>query len=128
MKIKQIAILLIIAIAIAAIVASYGDSSSFRSFGEAAENPDREFHVKTILVKEKEISFNPKVDPEKFTFYAKDMNGIERKVICMKEKPFDFERSEEVVVIGKVKGDGEFIATQIQTKCPSKYENEVADI
>jgi cytochrome c-type biogenesis protein CcmE len=128
MKIKQIAILIIIAVAIGAIVASYGSSSSFVNFSEAADNPEREFHVKTMLVKEKEISFNPKVDPEKFSFYARDMEGIERKIICMKEKPFDFERSEEVVVIGKVKGNGEFIATQIQTKCPSKYESEVEDI
>jgi cytochrome c-type biogenesis protein CcmE len=128
MKVSHIIILILIAIGIGAIVASYGNASSFVNFDEAAENPDKEFHVKTQLVKEKEVIYKPEIDPESFTFYAKDLNGEMRKVICLKEKPFDFERSEEVVVIGKVESNGTFVASQIQTKCPSKYENEVEDI
>jgi cytochrome c-type biogenesis protein CcmE len=128
MKLTHIILLVIIAVAISAIVASYGNAGSFVNFDEAADNPEKEFHVKTQLVKEKEIVYKPEIDPETFTFYAKDMNGEERKIICLKEKPYDFERSEEVVVVGKIKSNGHFVASQIQTKCPSKYENEVEDI
>lgn len=128
MKLSHIIILVIIAVAIGAIVASYGNASSFVNFDEAAANPQKEFHVKTQLVKEKEVVYKPEVDPESFSFYAKDMNGVEKKIICLKEKPYDFERSEEVVVIGKLNDNGTFVASQIQTKCPSKYENEVEDI
>ncbi len=128
MKITHIALLVIIAVAIGAIVASYGSAGSFVNFEDARETPGKEFHVKTQLVKEKEITYKPEIDPEKFTFYAKDMNGDVQKVICLKEKPYDFERSEEVVVVGKYADNGEFTASQIQTKCPSKYENEVEDL
>lgn len=128
MKFTHIILLVIIAVAISAIVASYGNAGSFVNFDEASDNPEKEFHVKTQLVKEKEIVYKPEIDPETFTFYAKDMNGEVRKIICLKEKPYDFERSEEVVVVGKIQSNGHFVASQIQTKCPSKYENEVEDI
>jgi len=128
MKLTHIILLVIIAVAISAIVASYGNAGSFVNFDEASDNPEKEFHVKTQLVKEKEIVYKPEIDPETFTFYAKDMNGEVRKIICLKEKPYDFERSEEVVVVGKIQSNGHFVASQIQTKCPSKYENEVEDI
>jgi cytochrome c-type biogenesis protein CcmE len=38
-------------------------------------------------------------------------------------KPQDFERSEQIVLTGKMKGD-EFVATDILMKCPSKYKDE----
>lgn len=41
----------------------------------------------------------------------------------MKAKPQDFERSEQVVLTGKMDGD-EFVATEILMKCPSKYKDE----
>ena len=37
-------------------------------------------------------------------------------------KPNDFERSEQIVIIGKMKGE-EFAASGILMKCPSKYAN-----
>ena len=128
MKTKHIVALIAIAFSIAIILSTYTDSSTTVNFTEAAENPDKEFHVKTALVKEKEIMYDALKDPELFTFYAKDNLGNERKVICKKEKPFDFERAEEVVLIGRVNGENEFVASNFQTKCPSKYESEVKDI
>lgn len=128
MKTNHIVILVVIAVAIAIILSTYTDASTTVNFREAAGEPDKEFHVKTTLVKEKEIVYDAVKDPELFTFYAKDNEGVERKVICKKQKPFDFERAEEVVLVGKVSGDDEFHASDLQTKCPSKYENEVKDI
>jgi cytochrome c-type biogenesis protein CcmE len=127
-KSKHIVILVIIAVGIAAILGTYGDASTTVSFSEAAENPDKSFHVKTYLVKEKGIEFDAEVDPEKFVFYGKDSDGEIRKVICLKEKPAGFEHSEEIKLIGHTKGTDEFVATDLQTKCPSKYENEIKDI
>jgi cytochrome c-type biogenesis protein CcmE len=49
-------------------------------------------------------------------------------VICNKQKPFDFERAEEVMLVGKMVDESTFIASDFQTKCPSKYENEINDI
>ncbi len=128
MKSKHIVILVLIAVSISAILATYGDSSTTVNFKEAAMQPDKSFHVKTSLVKEREVEYDPTIDPEKFVFYGMDDAGEIRRIICLKEKPFDFERAEEIKLIGHVSGDNEFIATDFQTKCPSKYENEVQDI
>lgn len=128
MKPTHIVLLVLIAVVIAIVVGTYGDASTFVDFEEAGKNPGKEYYVKTTLVKDKEVEYDAIVDPEKFVFYAIDESGVERKVTCTMQKPFDFERSEEVVVIGKVNGDNEFLASSVQTKCPSKYENEVEDI
>jgi cytochrome c-type biogenesis protein CcmE len=127
-KSKHIVILVVIAIGIAAILGTYGDASTTVSFSEAAESPGKSFHVKTTMVKEKGVEYNAEVDPEKFVFYGRDNDGEVRRIICLKEKPFDFERAEEIKLIGHAKGTDEFVATDFQTKCPSKYENEIQDI
>src|SRR3954471_19901924 len=114
--------IILIAAAIGVIIASMNDASTYASFAEAAQQADREFHVVGRLDKDKETSYDPKVDPNLFVFYMKDNKGTERKVMLHKNKPQDFERSEQIVVIGKAKGD-EFSADDILMKCPSKYND-----
>ena len=119
---KKIHILgiIIIAIAIGAIFTTLNNTSTYASFAEAASEPDSEFHVVGKLNKEKEAIYDPKVDANLFTFYMVDNKGKECKVILHKNKPHDFERSEQIVLIGQMQGD-EFVASDILMKCPSKY-------
>ena len=56
-----------------------------------------------------------------FTFYIKDANGNEMKVIYKGTMPNNFETAPSVVVTGKYR-NGCFYATDVLTKCPSKYE------
>lgn len=65
------------------------------------------------------------IDKEKkiFSFYMKDYNGKELKVVYNGTMPNNFESSTNVVVTGKYQ-NGYFYATEILTKCPSKYEEE----
>ncbi len=58
-----------------------------------------------------------------FSFYMKDYNGNEMKVVYNGAMPNNFESSTSVVVTGKYQ-DGYFYATDILTKCPSKYEEQ----
>ncbi|MEK7257335.1 MAG: cytochrome c maturation protein CcmE, partial [Bacteroidota bacterium] len=58
-----------------------------------------------------------------FTFFIKDGEGEERKIVLNAAKPKDFEMSEQIVVTGKMQGD-EFVANEILLKCPSKYKDE----
>ena len=51
-----------------------------------------------------------------------DNKGIEKKVVLYKSVPQDFQKSEQIVLIGKMKGD-EFHANEILMKCPSKYND-----
>ncbi|MFN5544688.1 MAG: cytochrome c maturation protein CcmE, partial [Bacteroidota bacterium] len=59
-------------------------------------------------------------DPNYFSFYMIDEKGEERKVIYHSPEPQDFERSEKIVIIGKMEGNA-FMASKILLKCPSKY-------
>ena len=64
-----------------------------------------------------------KIDKQKntFTFYIKDYKGKEMEVVYKGTIPNNFESSTSVVVTGKFK-NGKFYASDILTKCPSKYE------
>jgi cytochrome c-type biogenesis protein CcmE len=123
MKKTHIIALVLLAVAFAVIIGMVNDYSSYESFVSAAKNEHKEFHVAGTLVKEKELIYQPEINPNLFTFYMLDREGNERKVICNADKPRDFELSEEIVVIGKMKKDV-FYASQLLTKCPSKYVDE----
>ncbi|HET54029.1 MAG TPA: cytochrome c maturation protein CcmE [Ignavibacteria bacterium] len=65
------------------------------------------------------------LDNEKkiFSFYMKDYKGNEMRVVYNGVMPNNFESSTSVVVTGKYH-DGYFYASDILTKCPSKYEEQ----
>lgn len=56
-----------------------------------------------------------------FSFYMKDEKGDEMKVVYAGAMPNNFETATSVVVTGKFR-NGTFHATDVLTKCPSKYE------
>ena len=67
------------------------------------------------------------IDREKnlFSFYMKDYHGNQLKVMYRGAIPNNFESATSVVVTGKFNKDtGYFHASDILTKCPSKYEEQ----
>ncbi len=58
-----------------------------------------------------------------FSFYMTDAQGHEMKVVFNGTMPNNFESAKSVVVTGEYK-DGCFQASNILTKCPSKYEGQ----
>ena len=126
MKKTHIIGIIIIAVAIGAILGTVADSSTYASFAMALNNPGDEFHVVGQLNKEKEMIYNPEENVNLFTFYVIDNEGKESKVHFQGTKPQDFERSEQIVLTGKVI-DNEFIASKILMKCPSKYNEGSAE-
>ncbi len=69
---------------------------------------------------------NYQVDKQKrlFSFYMKDAMGKEIKVIYAGAIPNNFETATSVVVTGKY-SNGVFYASDVLTKCPSKYEGNM---
>ena len=126
MKKIHIIAIIIIAVALGVIVSTISNSSTYAPFSEAIQNPDATFHVVGKVNKEKSFEYNPEVDANLFGFYLVDNTGIEKKVVYNGAKPQDFERSEQIVVIGKIDGE-EFHCNQILMKCPSKYNGSEAD-
>jgi len=124
MKKSSVIGIVIIALAIAMIIVMYTDSSTYSTFTEAKETTS-ELYVVGVLNKEKELHYEPTVDANHFSFYMYDNDGTECKVVFRGSKPQDIERSEQIVLTGKMVGE-EFHASKILMKCPSKYnEGEV---
>ncbi|PWJ56828.1 cytochrome c-type biogenesis protein CcmE [Dyadobacter jejuensis] len=130
MKKIQIFGLVIIAIAIGIIVTTAGDASTYVDFNKAqqmADSGDNEsIHVVGTLKKDAagnilEMVYQPEIDPNFFSFTLVDNNNVARKVVYKSTKPQDFDKSEQVVIIGRMQQDA-FVADKILMKCPSKYE------
>lgn len=58
----------------------------------------------------------------KFTFYLVDEQGMECKVVLNGAAPNNFEIATSVVAKGRYQEEGFFEASEVLTKCPSKYE------
>lgn len=124
MKKSSIIGIIIIAFAIAMIIGTYTDSSTYSTFSDAKEN-NTEMYVVGYLNKDKDLVYEPTVDANHFSFFMYDNENVECKVIFRGAKPQDIERSEQIVLTGKMVGD-EFHASKILMKCPSKYnETEI---
>ena len=120
MKKSHIIAFIIIAIAIGAIITTMADSSTYASFSIAESHPTKTYHVVGKLNKAMPQEYNPQVDADVFSFFLVDNEGKEKKVILNKAKPQDFDKSEQIVVIGKI-NNNEFVASDILMKCPSMF-------
>lgn len=82
---------------------------------------DKKVQLKGSLNREKETSFDP--TRTQFTFYLLDDDGKECKVVLDGAAPNNFEVATSVVAKGRyIKGENYFHASELLTKCPSKYE------
>lgn len=122
MKKLHILGIIVIAVAIGVIFVSLKNTSTYADFTEALSNPDKEFHVVGKLDKSQPQVYDPKVNPDEFLFSMVDNKGVIKNVVLHKSKPQDFEKSEQIVLIGKMQGD-DFHANDILMKCPSKYND-----
>lgn len=130
MKKSYIAALVVIVAAIAIIVKTAGESSTYVTFDQAfqlaSNGNSKSIHVVGELKKDASgeiIGLYPGADKVSFSFLLIDENGKEQQVYYPEPMPADFTRSEKVVVIGGYQNDT-FVARKILLKCPSKYVDE----
>lgn len=128
MKKSHIIGIIIIGIAIAVIISTAGDASTYVTFDEAQEmassGNSSSIHVVGELKKTQSgeiIGIQPSVDKLSFSFVMVDENQNEQTVFYNEPMPPDFQRSEKVVVIGSYQ-QNMFVADKILMKCPSKYQ------
>jgi cytochrome c-type biogenesis protein CcmE len=93
-------------------------SVQYVSIAEAVRTGKR-VQVKGTWVREVQPSYDSRTNT--FRFVLQDEQGERIPVVYAGAKPNNFELAESIVVRGNVVG-GEFHATSILTKCPSKYE------
>jgi cytochrome c-type biogenesis protein CcmE len=118
--------LITIAICIGFLVSLNADTDTYSNFKEATKS-EKEEHVIGHWEKGKGMSYDAQKDPNHFAFFMKDEKGEVRKVVLNGSKPQDFERSEKLVLIGKMNEDT-FYASKILMKCPSKYNDNLVEI
>ena len=127
MKKLHILGIIVIAVAIGVIFVSLKNTSTYADFTEAISNPDKEFHVVGKLDKTQPQIYDPKINTDEFLFSMIDNKGVVKQVVLHRSKPQDFEKSEQIVLIGKMQG-GNFHANDILMKCPSKYNDGKAQV
>ena len=118
--------LITIAICIGFLVSLNADTDTYSNFREAASS-QKEEHVMGHWEKSKGTYYDALKDPNHFAFYMKDEKGEVKKVVLNGTKPQDFERSEKLVVIGKMENNT-FYASKILMKCPSKYNDNLVEV
>jgi cytochrome c-type biogenesis protein CcmE len=111
---------IIVAFIIVGFVSFMGSKIEYVDFREAQKRM-RTVEVKGLWLKDKETKYDASTNM--FTFYMKDDNNTEMKVMLNDAKPNNFETAGELMIVakGKVK-DNVFYADKVLTKCPSKYE------
>ena len=129
MKKTHIIAILTIAAAIAIIISTAGDASTYVSFDQAysmaSAGNKTSIHVVGELKKNEQgeiVGISPGADQLSFSFVLIDESKREQTVYYNEPMPPDFTRSEKVVVVGGYQGE-RFVATKILLKCPSKYQD-----
>jgi cytochrome c-type biogenesis protein CcmE len=123
MKKTHIVILIGIAALIVGLLVFSVDFSTYDTINSAKEKEGKFVHIIAKLDKTQPIEYDPIKDPNYLSFYAIDSLGGKTKVVYHNSKPTDLEKSERVVLKGKMQKDY-FDCKDILLKCPSKYKDD----
>jgi cytochrome c-type biogenesis protein CcmE len=123
MKRTHIIILIGIAALIVGLLVFSVDFSTYDTIDSARKKPGKFVHMIAKLDKSQPIEYDPINNPNYLSFYAVDSLGGKTKVIYHNSKPTDIEKSERIVLKGKMEKD-HFECKDILLKCPSKYKDD----
>ena len=122
MKKTHIVVLVLIAAAIAVLISFTGNLSTYETVTSARQKEGK--FVRLIAKWDKGvIEYDAIKDPNYMVFTAMDTLGNRTKVIYRNSKPTDFEKSERLVLNGKMQ-NGHFECKEMLMKCPSKYKDD----
>jgi cytochrome c-type biogenesis protein CcmE len=124
MKKIHIFLLVLIAGAIAVLLTFLKSASTYDTVDTAMAKPGKFVHLMAKLDTSKQVIYDAIKDPNYLSFTAVDTLGKSVKVVYHNSKPDNFEMSEKLVLKGKYQ-DGIFDCKDIQTKCPSKYKDDM---
>jgi len=123
MKITHIIILVLIPACIVVLISYTGDLTTYETISSAKQKEGKFVNLIAKVDKQQPIEYDAVKNPNYLTFTAKDTLGNSIKVIYHNNKPTDMEKSERIVLKGRVQGD-HFECKDILLKCPSKYKDD----
>lgn len=126
MKKTHIVILVAIAAGIMILLSFMGDISTYETLASARQKEGKTVTVITQLNRSLPIEYDAVKNPNLTRFHVIDSLGNKATVLYYFEKPFDMEKSDRIVLKGKMKGDVFEISRKdgILIKCPSKYKDD----
>lgn len=119
MRLKIIIVGIIVIAAIVFGALSFVESNVEYTSFKKAKSSGRKAQIKGAWLSDKETSFN--ANRGEFIFSMVDEEGTEERVTFTGAKPNNFEIADAIVVKGRFE-KGSFSASEILTKCPSKYD------
>jgi cytochrome c-type biogenesis protein CcmE len=123
MKKTHIVALVLIAIAIATLISFMGNVTTYETIASAKQKPGKFVNLIAKIDKSQPMNYDPVKNPNYLTFTALDTLGNSIPVVYHNSKPTDMEKSERLVLKGKVE-NGVFECKEILLKCPSKYKDD----
>ena len=121
MKKTHIILLVLIAGAITILISYTGNLTTYETVLSARQKQGK--FVKLVAKLDKtSLVYDAVKDPNYLTFTAVDTLGNTVQVVYHNTKPTDMEKSERIVLGGKMQGD-QFECRDILLKCPSKYKD-----
>ena len=124
MKKIHIIALIFIAASIAVLISFLQSATTYDTVDTAVSKPGKFVHLMARWDKNAPLEYNAIKDPNFLSFTAVDTLGKSIRVVYHNPKPENFEMSERLVLEGKYNGDF-FDCKSIQTKCPSKYKDDM---
>lgn len=127
MKKIHIILLVLIAGAIAYLISTFSmGSSTYESIAEAKNSPGKFVHVAVRLDTLAPVVYDPIKDANYLSFQAVGIDHPDQKmqVVYRKGEIPNLMISERLVLKGKYQ-DGHFECKDVQTKCPSKYKDDM---
>ena len=122
MKKTHIILLVLIAFAIVVLISYTGDLSSYETIGSAKQKQGKFLNLIVKMDKTVPVQYDPVKDPNLLKFGVQDSLGGKIDVVFHNTMPTDMDKSERLVLKGKVQGDV-FECSAIVLKCPSKYKD-----
>jgi cytochrome c-type biogenesis protein CcmE len=124
MKKIHIILLVLIAGAIAYLISFLQTAATYESISGARANPGKFVHVAAKLDKSFPLEYDAAKDPNYLSFTAVDSTGDKMKVVYRNGTIENLQISERLVLEGKFTSDY-FECKRVQTKCPSKYKDDL---
>lgn len=124
MKKIHIILLVLIAGAIAVLISFLNTAATYETIAQAKANPGKFVHVAVQLDKSQPVDYDPKKDANFLSFQATDSSGQTMKVIYRNGEIPNLMMTERLVLKGKFEND-HFECKDVQTKCPSKYKDDI---
>ncbi|MEO8405726.1 MAG: cytochrome c maturation protein CcmE [Chitinophagaceae bacterium] len=124
MKKIHVILLVLIAATIGILISYLKITSTYDTVASAMAKPGKFVHLMARLDKTQPVEYDAVKNPNYLRFTAVDTLGQSIQVVYNKPKPENFDVSDKLVLQGKYV-DGKFECDAIQTKCPSKYKDDM---